>query len=248
MEFPVRDPGKNAPNPLDDLPSSHSAERIPIRGDCGNNDAIRLKLPDLTVRNCSATLPEPAILKLPEKIPSELTEQIQFSYRQGILNFEIFNKGPGNSPGFDVQITFAISKFNTDEDRYDPPDNPTVRTISVTRGLRAGGNMSFSQFLPSLPFESGNIHTVVVEVNPMTKEHPLGKVVELDYSNNRCGCTFFDHPGWKRPSETAHPSPEIPDLGPHEPLIRESGEWFLDPPTDIDPPAKGGGFEGEEIT
>ena len=33
----------------------------------------------------------------------------------------------------------------------------------------------------------------------MTANHPFSRVIVFDYTNNRCGCTFVDHPGWKMP-------------------------------------------------
>lgn len=215
---------KNIPDPLDDVPRSHPKERLKIN----QRYHLNVNLPDLTVRRCDVELPEP--FELDElDIPEGLRRRLL--YRFGYIKFEVFNIGPNTSPPFDVNITVATSKQNDATNRVEIQGVPWVRTIHVNRSLRKGGRIPFHLFIPAVPHDNYALYSIVVDVNPMTKDHPLGRVVELDYDNNRCTCTILDHPGFRRPSEGAElPTGEIPEL--EEPIILHETDWEL---PDFDP-------------
>jgi hypothetical protein len=99
-----------------------------------------------------------------------------------------------------VRFTVAMADWNRANGRFEIVGNPGVRERTVS-GLPARGHKPFWEPLFPIQRVLERLYIALVEVNPVTREQPLGKVAENNYANNRCGRTCFDHPGWKMPPE-----------------------------------------------
>jgi hypothetical protein len=194
----------NAPDPLDELPDSIGPDLLCLEevwqkvSDRDHNVGV----PDLTVRQCAISLPpmppDPEELDLPDIDFEELRQQRFFSF--AAVTAEVFNEGPGDAGEFDVRFTVAMADWDEATDRFEIVGNPVIRQRTLS-SLRA--HWHHDMWEPLLPVQRvlERLYIAVVEVNPMTPDRPLGKVVENNYANNRCGQTCFDHPGSKRPLE-----------------------------------------------
>jgi hypothetical protein len=208
---------ENAPDPLDEFPDS-----IPPQLVCLDDRDYDVGVPDLTVRQCTFSLPpmppDPEELDFPE-IDFEQLWRRHFSF--AAVTAEIFNEGPGNAGEFDVRFTVAMAEVDQATAQVEIVGTPMVRERTVS-GLRARTWDRFWEPLFPIQRVLERLYIALVEVNPMTPQRPLGKVVENNYTNNRCGRTCFDHPGWERPSEPVDIDEDL------EPLSGQE-TWWVSP-------------------
>jgi hypothetical protein len=191
---PDTEPG-HAPDPLDKVPDSIPAQLVPI----DNNSDVTVA--DLTVVSCVFTVPPTTtdpVLELPDNIDLDALRTHRFTFAG--VTAVIRNIGPGDASEFDVHFTVGIADWNEQTAQFEFVNQPVVRRHTVPN-LRSRWSTELSAHLFPAERQAARLYIAVVEVNPTTPEFPLGKVVESDYTNNRCGWTYFDYPDWEKPAE-----------------------------------------------
>jgi hypothetical protein len=216
-DFPPR-PDRGDPNdPIERIPEvTEGKVRIDTRND------FDVSLADLVVTSCVFDLPlrhdhEINYIDIPEHIRPFFHRILSV----GQVNAEIKNVGNVDATEFDVRVTVGIADPDLTAGRYVLRTPIVVRERTISE-LKVGKIVKISE--PYIPIGrvTEGVYIAVVEVNPMTREFPLGKVIESNYVNNRCGCTWYDHPEQYTPGGPH--LPEIPpdeDLEPPDPPIRK---------------------------